>query len=325
MKPSERTLPVLLVLLIAALGFAAMPFTDWLTLSAAGLAMGMMLFLMVAGLTLIFGLMDVLNFAHGAFITFGAFAAGTVFARFPQLVASDRWEENLLILALAALAAALLSGALGFGFERVAIGRVYGAHLRQILLTTGALIVAEQLAIVIWGPDAIPVLKPAGLRGSFLIAGAAIEKYRVVAALFGLFVFLLLQGILAHTRIGIIVRAGVENREMVEALGYRIRPLFAGVFVAGAALAGVGGAMWATYAATVTASLGSDLTVLIFIVVIIGGLGSVGGSFLGALLVGLVTNYVGFLAPKLALLSNILLMAAILLWRPRGLLAAGGR
>jgi branched-chain amino acid transport system permease protein len=115
------------------------------------------------------------------------------------------------------------------------------------------------------------------------------------------------------------VRAGVENREMVEALGYRIRRLFVGVFVAGTALAGLGGVMWGYYEELVTPRIGSDMTILVFIVLIIGGLGSVGGCFIGAILVGLTANYMGFLAPKLALGSNILLMAAILLWRPRGL------
>ena len=120
-------------------------------------------------------------------------------------------------------------------------------------------------------------------------------------------------------RIGLLIRAGVENGEMVEALGYRIRRLFVGVFVAGSALAGLGGAMWGLYQETVTAAIGAQVIVLVFIVIIIGGLGSVGGCFVGALLVGLTANYVGFLAPKVALGSNILLMALVLLWRPQGL------
>jgi branched-chain amino acid transport system permease protein len=110
---------------------------------------------------------------------------------------------------------------------------------------------------------------------------------------------------------------------MVEALGYRIRRLFIGVFVSGTALAGVGGVMWALYQEVVTRSIGGEMTILIFIILIIGGLGSVGGCFTGAVLIGLMTNYVGFLAPKLALGSNILLMMVILLWRPRGLFPVG--
>ena len=125
---------------------------------------------------------------------------------------------------------------------------------------------------------------------------------------------------LNRTRIGLLVRAGVENREMVEALGFRVRRLFVGVFIAGTALAGIGGVMWAVYQELVTTAIGADMTILMFIVVIIGGLGSVSGCFVGAMLVGLTANYVGFLAPKLALGSSIALMVLILLWRPRGLL-----
>ena len=127
---------------------------------------------------------------------------------------------------------------------------------------------------------------------------------------------------LNRTRIGLLVRAGVENREMVEALGYKVRRLFVGVFVAGTALAASGGVMWALYQELVTVHIGADVMILVFIVVIIGGLGSVGGCFLGALLVGLTANFMGYLAPTLALGSNILLMVAVLLWRPRGLYPA---
>lgn len=125
--------------------------------------------------------------------------------------------------------------------------------------------------------------------------------------------------VLNRTKIGLLIRAGVENAEMVEALGYRIRRLFVGVFIAGSALAGLGGVLWAFYRQTLTAGMGMEVNVLIFIVIIIGGLGSVGGCFIGAILVALVANYTGFLAPKLALGSSILLMVAILLWRPQGL------
>ncbi len=127
--------------------------------------------------------------------------------------------------------------------------------------------------------------------------------------------------VLTRTKIGLLVRAGVEDGEMVQALGYRIRRLFVMVFVAGSALAGLGGVMWGLYQQTITAQMGQEVMILVFIVVIIGGLGSVGGCFIGALLVGLLANYVAFLAPKVALVSNIGLMVAILMWRPEGLYA----
>ena len=311
--------PYAVLPLLMALAYPTMAPGDWVTLTVAGLAMGMLLFLMAAGLTLIFGLMDVLNFAHGAFITLGAFVAVSVLAPLAGWTGAGSWGLNLAALALAILAAAAAGGAAGLVFERVIVRRVYGAHLRQILITVGGLIVAEQLFVVVWGPDAIPLAKPASLRGGIALGPATVEKYRLLCLGLGLIVAAAMQLVLTRTRIGLLVRAGVENREMVEALGYRIRRLFVGVFAAGTALAALGGVMWALYQEQVTSRIGSDLTILVFIVIIVGGLGSVGGCFVGAILVGLVANYAAFLVPKLALGSNILLLAAILMWRPRGL------
>jgi branched-chain amino acid transport system permease protein len=139
-------------------------------------------------------------------------------------------------------------------------------------------------------------------------------------------VFATLAWVLARTKIGLLIRAGVQDREMVESLGYRIRRLFVGVFVVGSALAGLGGVMWGLYQQTCgTPQMGAQVNVLIFIVIIIGGLGSTGGALIGALLVGLMANYTGFLAPKVALFSNIALMVAILLWRPQGVYPVANR
>ncbi len=140
-----------------------------------------------------------------------------------------------------------------------------------------------------------------------------------MAVIVGLVVFVGMFLLLNRTKIGLLIRAGVENGEMVESLGYRIRRLFVGVFAAGSALAGLGGVMWGLYKETLSAAMGGEIMIMIFIVIIIGGLGSVGGCFIGALLMALVANYAGFLAPKIALVSNIILMIAILLWRPAGL------
>jgi branched-chain amino acid transport system permease protein len=202
----------------------------------------------------------------------------------------------------------------------VIVRPVYGAHLKQILVTVGGLIVIEELIVVLWGPDEIFFARPETLKGAVTFAGAAIEKYRLVAVAFGLVLFLAMRWVLRSTKIGLIVRAGVENGEMVQAMGYRLRLVFVGVFVAGSALAGLGGVMWALYQEVITAHMGAGMMVLVFIVVIIGGLGSVEGCFIGALLVGLTQNYVAFLEPKLALVSNIALMVAILMWRPQGMM-----
>jgi branched-chain amino acid transport system permease protein len=313
-------LPVLIapVLALAALPLVGSP-TTWVTLTVAALAMGMMIFVIASGLTLIFGLMDVLNFGHGAFIAVGAYMAMTVLGPLSGWVQSDSLTLNLAALTLAVIAAMIGTGALGWAFERVIVRPVYGQHLKQILITMGGLIVAEQLIHVVWGGDQKPMPLPNGLRGAITIGDFALEKFRLLAVAVGLTVFIVMQLVLNRTKVGLLIRAGVENREMVEALGYRIRQLFVGVFIAGSALAGLGGTMWALYRETLTAAIGGDIMVLVFIVIIIGGLGSVGGCFLGAILVALMANYTGYIAPKIAVASNILLMVAILMWRPQGL------
>lgn len=315
------------LVLVPALAVLALPFVGsvpvWVTLTVAGLAMGMMIFMMASGLTLVFGLMDVLNFAHGVFISFGAYGAATVLRRMAPAMQADSLASDLSAMLPAIVAAIALAAVLGWFFERVLVRPVYGDHLRQILITMGGLIVFEQLIHVVWGPEIVPLPRPGALTGSFLIGEAAIERYRVAAVVVGAAVFAALWWLLNRTRLGLLVRAGVENREMVESLGYRIRRVFVAVFVAGSGLAGLGGAMWAMYQEQVTPQMGMQVLVLVFIVVIIGGLGSVGGCFIGALLAGLLANYTGYLVPKLALGSNILLMVLVLLWRPRGLYPLG--
>ncbi len=324
MKPRFDWIPLALVAVIAV---GALPLVAslpiWLTLTVAGLAMGMMIFMMASGLTLVFGLMDVMNFAHGVFISLGAYAAATVLLMLRSSMHEHSLAANLAAMAPAAIAAIALAGILGWFFERVVIRPVYGDHLKQILVTMGGLIVFEQLIKVVWGPDMIALPRAEALSGSLIFGQAAIERYRVLAVVVGLAVFVGMWLMLNRTRLGLLIRAGVENAEMVESLGYRIRRLFVGVFVAGSCLAGLGGAMWAMYQESITAEMGMQVMVVIFIVVIIGGLGSVGGCFIGALLVGLLANYTGYLAPKLALGSNILLMVLVLMWRPRGLYPVG--
>jgi len=312
--------PVLLVPIVA---LAAWPlvgdFSTWVTLTLAGLAMGMIIFIIASGLTLVFGLMNVLNFGHGAFISIGAYAAFALAPVFVGPLQADSLGANLAALAALILFAMAVTAVLGYAFERVIIMPVYGQHLKQILVTVGGLIVAEQLIVAVFGPVQVPLPLPTAFRGALVFGDVAIERYRLIAVGVGLLVFAVMLLILNRTRIGLLIRAGVENGEMVEALGYHIRRLFVGVFMAGSALAGLGGVMWGFYREALTPGMGMDVMVLVFIVVVIGGLGSVSGCFIGALLLAVTTNYAGFLAPKLALVSNILLMALILLWRSRGL------
>ena len=326
--PQEKRdiIPLLLPLALALVMIPLIGSTStWATLTIASLAMGMLIFIMASGLTLVFGLMDVLNFGHGAFIAVGAYVATLVLGPMAGWVQADSLWANLAALAPAAVLAMAVSGALGLVFERVLILPVYGNHLKQILITMGGLIVTEQVLYALWGPVRIPLPLPTALRGSYFFGDIAIAKYRLLAMVVGIIVFLGTLLVLNRTKIGLLIRAGVENREMVEALGYRIKRLFLGVFMVGSALAGLGGVMWALYREEVHASMGADMMILVFIVIIIGGLGSIGGCFIGALLVAMVANYGGFLVPKLALVSNILLMVAILMWRPRGLYAVTNR
>jgi branched-chain amino acid transport system permease protein len=325
-RSSFDLLPIALVPLLA---LAAWPLigssSSWLTLTVAGLAMGMIVFIVASGLTLVFGLMDVLNFGHGVFIAFGAFIATSVLGGLADWTGADSLWLNLAALFPAMLAAMALAAAVGWAFERVLVRPVYGQHLKQILITMGGMIIGEELIKAIWGPALIPLSLPQALRGVLALGDASVEKFRLLATGLGAVVLAAMLFTLNRTKLGLLVRAGVQDREMVEALGYPVRTLFVGVFVAGSALAGLGGSLWALYQQGVVPQIGAQLNVLIFIVIIIGGLGSTLGCFVGALLVGLLANYTGFLWPKVALFSNIGLMVAVLLWRPRGLYPVSSR
>ena len=314
--------PLALVPLLAILVF---PFigsgSTWVTLTVAGLAMGMIIFIIASGLTLVFGLMDVLNFGHGVFIALGAFVATSVLGAMGDYTSSESLWVNMLAVLPAMVVAMLVAGAVGLAFERFIVRPVYGNHLKQILITMGGMIIGEELIKVIWGPLQITLPLPEGMRGTLLLGDAGIEKYRLIAVVVGVLVFSVLLWVLTRTKIGLLIRAGVQDREMVESLGYLIKVLFISVFVVGSALAGLGGVMWGLYQQNVTPQMGAQVNVLIFIVLIIGGLGSTTGALIGALLVGLMANYTGFLVPKAALFSNIALMMAILLWRPQGVYA----
>ena len=312
------------VALLLALPLLAWPLlgsgSTWLTLTFAGLTMGLIIFVIASGLTLVFGLMDVLNFGHGVFIALGAFMATSVMG---WTAAAD--GPTVAGVFASMLVAMAVAGAAGLVFERLIVRPVYGLHLKQILITMGGMIVGEELIKVVWGPQQVALPLPQDLRGAWLVGEAAIERYRVLASVIGLVVFAALVWTLNRTKLGLLIRAGVQDRSMVEALGYRIRRLFVGVFVAGSALAGLGGVLWGLYQQSVIPQIGAQVNVLIFIVIIIGGLGSTFGCFIGALLVGLMANYTGYLAPKVALFSNIALMVGVLLWRPQGLYPVANR
>lgn len=296
-------------------------FITYLVLTVAGITMGMLLFLTASGLTLIFGLMDVLNLAHGAFFAWGAYAGFSVLNLLNRLgwVESGTVSQSIFSLILVLIAALLVGALLGIVLERIIIRGVYGNHLKQILITMGASLIMAEIIRILWGPNDEVTLVPAALAGSWDIFDVVVSKFRAAAIVIGLGVYAAIQLVLKKTKLGIIVRAGVENREVVQTMGYNVHRIFTGVFTAGAALAAMGGAMWSIFKEQIHPAMGEENLIFALIIVIIGGLGSVTGSFLGAIMVGLAFNYVAFLVPKLALGVNIMIMAVVLLIRPTGL------
>ena len=322
----RRAAPILATAALFLLPLAFMDARTYVTLTVAGLAMGMLIFLVAAGLTLIFGLMDVLNFAHGALFSWGAYVGFSV-----ALLLNQRWgwatapsvTLNVLLLAASILAAMVVAVGLGILLERVIVRPVYGRHMFQILITLGATIVIEELIRMIWGPNDQVMPVPLTFQGSWDVADVIVLRFPVVAIVLGVLVYLGITLLLTRTRVGLIVRAGVENGEMIQVLGHNIYRYFTRVFAAGSALAALGGVMWAMFSQSVRPAMGGEQLIFAFIVVIIGGLGSVTGSLLGALIVGLSYNYVAFLVPKAAIGINMAIMVLILLLRPTGLFGAG--
>lgn len=322
----RRAAPPLLVIALLLSPLVLIEPRTYLTLTVAGLAMGMLIFLVASGLSLIFGLMDVLNFAHGAVFSWGAYAGFTAAVLLNQRwgwAASPSVLLNALLFLAAIAAAVLVTVVLGIVLERVIVRPVYGQHLFQILITLGATIVLEELIRIAWGPNDQVMPVPATLMGSWDVADVIVLRFPVAAIALGLVVYASAMLVLNRTRVGLIVRAGVENGEMVQVMGHNIHRYFTGVFAAGSALAGVGGLMWAMFSQSVRPSMGGEQLIFAFIVVIIGGLGSVTGSLVGAILVGLSYNYVAFLVPKAAIGVTMALMVIVLLIRPTGLYGAG--
>jgi branched-chain amino acid transport system permease protein len=319
---AEHTIVAVTAILLM-LPLLGIPAKIYLTLTIAGLAMGMLLFLIASGVSIIFGLMDVLNFAHGALFAWGAYVGFSVFEWLRAWVESDSVFQNFGVFLVAILAAMVAIAILGIILERIIVRRVYGNHLFQILITFGATIVLVELIRVVWGPNDEIMTVPLTFRGNWDIFDIIIARYRIICILTGILVYAAIQLILKKTKIGTIVRAGVENREMVQAMGHNIFLLFTGVFAVGAALAALGGLSMSIFSLQVYPDMGSTYLLFAFIVVIIGGLGSVTGSLVGALIVGLSYNYVAYLVPWAAAGVNILIMIVILLIRPTGLFAVG--
>ena len=282
-----------------------------MNLTINGLATGMLIFLLAAGLTLIFGLMDVLNFAHGGLFAWGAYASVWFYALTDSFV-------------IAILGAILTGIILGFITEKLIITPVYGNHVQQILITLGFMLVLTEMLKVVFGPNQIAARTPEFLSGSWEVGDVIIIKYRVFIIIMGFLVFGIFQYILKKTKIGLIVRAGVMNKEMVQALGINIKNVFLYVFITGAALAALGGALMAPYSGVIYAEMGMEFAILGFIVVVIGGMGSFPGSLLAAIIVGITGSYMAYYVPSLSLAVNMMIMAIVLVFRPQGLFKAKG-
>jgi len=294
-----------------------------------GVQFGLMLFLLAAGLTLVFGIMDMINLAHGSLYMIGAY----LMAALAQATGSF-WVA----LPLALLATALVGAAL----EVTILRRLYERdHLSQVLATFALILIANEVVRLIWGSQPILLNAPAGLTGPVeLPGGMQYASYRLAIIAVGLAVAVLLYILVTKTRVGMLVRAGASNREMATAMGVDIRRLFTAVFAIGAALCGLAGAMLGPILA-VQVGMGENILILAFVVIVIGGIGSIRGAFVGALLVGLVDTmgrallpmfFAAFFPPQVASnlgpsLSSIMiyvLMAAVLFFRPQGLFPARG-
>lgn len=279
---------------------------NMITLIFNGISEGSLIFLMASSLSIILGLMGVVNFAHGTLFLWG----GYVFT----------WMYNMTGQWLLSILAAVVVGfAFGLLFEKLFISRVYGNISAQIMVTLGLQIVFTELCRVFWGAQLITVSRPPWLNGITNLSGVTIVHYRAFLIVVGVVVALAGQLILNRTRIGMIIRAGVQNSEMVNALGINIHLFFTLVFAVGAALAGLGGALYAPLNGTLNSNMGASNQLLAFIVVVIGGMGSFIGSALGSLFLGIMIAVIGWVLPDISLVAPVLLMALVLIFRPKGL------
>ena len=294
-----------------------------------GLQFGVMLFLMASGLTLVFGIMDLINLAHGSLFMIGAYLCATVFQK----------TGSFLLGFLVALPGAALVGIL---VEAVALRKLYARdHLDQVLASFGLILFFKELTKIILGPRALFLDVPVVLSGTIeIIPGAPYPAFRLAIIAVGIIVAIFLYLIITRTRLGMLIRASATNREIIGALGVDVKLLYTLVFGLGALLAGLAGAMAGPLLA-VEVGMGEDILILTFVVIVIGGIGSIRGALVGSILVGLIDTlgraclpsfFKLFIDPatadgvgaSLASMAIYILMTIILAWRPKGLLPAHG-
>ncbi|MDK9725062.1 MAG: branched-chain amino acid ABC transporter permease [Sterolibacteriaceae bacterium MAG5] len=293
-----------------------------------GLQFGLMLFLLAAGLTLVFGIMDMINLSHGSLYMGGAYFAA----------AAAQASGSFAVGILAAVAGMALVGTL---LELAVLRHFYKRdHLSQVLATFALILIANELVRMVWGPQPMMLNPPEALSGPVEILGFFYPAYRLLIIGVGLAVALFLYLLVAKTRVGMWVRAGAANREMTEAMGVNVRRLFTAIFALGAALCAIAGALLGPLLA-VQVGMGENILILAFVVIVIGGIGSIRGALVGSLLVGVgdtlgrallptllrsvaSSEVASNLGPALASILIYALMAAVLFWKPQGLFPARG-
>ena len=276
----------------------------------AGISTGMFIWLVASGLTLIFGVLRVLNFAHGSFYMLGAYVCFTVL----KYMGSNFW--------LGLVFGPLVVAAVGYAMERFLLRYVYHLELPyQLLLTFAMVLIFDDLVKMIWGAGSMGSPTIPGLSGSVSILGRNFPVYNLFIIAVGPLVVLGLYGLVEKTWWGRIVRSAASDREMASAIGIKVPILYTAVFMFGAWLSAMGGALAVPYVGLITPGMGEAIIIEAFVVVVIGGLGSLRGAFLGSLVIGLLNSFGTRFIPMLDMFLIFILMAVVLLWRPQGFFA----
>jgi len=304
---------------------------DWnllITQLMNGLQLGLLLFLLASGLTLIFGIMDFINLSHGSFYMIGAYFCGTI------VTLTGSFITGIVV----GLVGVFAVGAL---VERFIARNLYVRdHLDHVLVTFGLILIFDTLVHLLWGPSGMAIPLPDVLNGQVGLGSLELPTYRLVIIFAGLLVAAILYVLVAKTRLGMLIRAGASNRVMVEALGVNIDRLFLFVFALGAAMAGLAGMLIAPITEA-SIGMGNDIIIIALVVVIVGGIGSIKGAFYAALIIGMIDtmsrsyldqllllvmpgNYAETAAPALSAMLVYILMAAVLAFRPQGLFPPAG-
>jgi len=290
----------------------------FILITITGIGLGALYFLVASGLSLIYGLMGVLNFAHGTFLTVGAFAGLWISTK--VFTTATTWT-----FAAAMVFGGVVGGLFALIVEQLVIRRLYERHIDQALVTVGVALVVGALLSGWFGNDPRLLPTPHWFINTISIGSAFIPVDRFLYIGAAVVLLLMLLAILRFTRIGLIIRAGVENRAMVTALGINVRLAFSTVFFLGGFAAGVGGVLVSAYQSGASPLMSGSWLIYGFVVVVIGGMGSLGGSALAALLIGVVNQFANYYVPGLGDFVIVFLLAAVLLTRPQGLLGKVGR